>query len=65
MAREDQAAGKVRQLRGRGNEIAGAIKGDDSQQMKGKIQRGVGKVQEKLGKLGSRSANRGTKRNRV
>ena len=50
MAREDQAAGKMKQLRGKGNDVMGAIKGDTSQQMKGKMQKVVGKVQEKIGK---------------
>jgi uncharacterized protein YjbJ (UPF0337 family) len=52
MAREDVAAGKVKQMRGKANDIAGAVKGDSGQQMKGKIQKGLGKVQEKLGKAG-------------
>ncbi len=32
------------------NEVAGAIKGDTSQQVKGKVQKAAGKAQEKLGK---------------
>ena len=62
MAREDQVAGKVKQTKGRGNEILGAIKGDDSQQLKGKVQRGVGKVQSAIGKAGAK-AKAATKRN--
>lgn len=50
MAREDQLAGKVKQLKGKGNDTLGALKGDTSQQVKGKVQKAVGKVQEKLGK---------------
>ncbi len=50
MAREDVAAGKVKQIKGKANDIAGAVKGNSAQQLKGKIQKGVGKVQEKLGK---------------
>jgi uncharacterized protein YjbJ (UPF0337 family) len=50
MAREDVAAGKVKQLKGKGNDILGAAKGDTGQQIKGKVQKAVGKVQEKLGK---------------
>ena len=50
MASEDVAAGKVKQIKGKANDIAGAIKGDTGQQIKGKVQKAVGKVQEKLGK---------------
>ena len=50
MGREDVAAGRAKQLKGKGNDIIGAIKGDSSQQAKGKVQKAVGKVQEKLGK---------------
>jgi len=50
MAREDVAAGKVKQIKGKGNDTLGALKGDTSQQIKGKAQKAVGKVQEKLGK---------------
>jgi uncharacterized protein YjbJ (UPF0337 family) len=50
MGREDIAAGKVKQVKGKANDIAGAIKGDTAQQVKGKIQKGVGKVQEAMGR---------------
>jgi uncharacterized protein YjbJ (UPF0337 family) len=50
MAREDIAAGKIKQARGKANDIVGAIKGDLARQLKGKIQKGLGKAQEKLGK---------------
>jgi uncharacterized protein YjbJ (UPF0337 family) len=50
MAREDVAAGKVKQVKGKANDTLGALKGDTSQQIKGKVQKAVGKVQEKLGK---------------
>jgi len=50
MASEDVAAGKVKQAKGKANDIAGAVKGDTAQQIKGKAQQAVGKVQEKLGK---------------
>jgi len=50
MAREDVAAGKIKQMKGKANDIAGAVKGNSAQQMKGKMQKGLGKVQEKLGK---------------
>ena len=50
MGQEDVAAGKAKQLKGKVNDVVGAIKGDTGQQIKGKIQKGVGKVQEALGK---------------
>jgi uncharacterized protein YjbJ (UPF0337 family) len=50
MAREDVAAGKVKQVKGKANDVIGAVKGDTGQQIKGKIQKAVGKVQEKVGR---------------
>jgi uncharacterized protein YjbJ (UPF0337 family) len=50
MGQEDAAAGKAKQVKGKANDIIGAVKGDTSQQIKGKVQGAVGKVQEKLGK---------------
>jgi uncharacterized protein YjbJ (UPF0337 family) len=50
MGREDVAAGKGKQVKGKVNDVVGAFKGDSSQQAKGKVQKAVGKVQEKLGK---------------
>ena len=50
MAREDVAAGKAKQLRGKANDVIGAVRGKTSQQIKGKAQKAVGKVQEKLGR---------------
>ena len=52
MASEDIAAGKVKQLTGKANDIAGVAKGDTAQQLKAKVQKGVGKAQEALGKMG-------------
>ena len=54
MASEDIAAGKIKQARGKVNDVIGAAKGDTAQQIKGKIQKGVGKVQESLGRSSSR-----------
>jgi uncharacterized protein YjbJ (UPF0337 family) len=50
MGKEDVAAGKAKQVKGKLNDVIGAVKGDSSQQLKGKVQKGVGKVQSKLGK---------------
>ena len=50
MGHEDTAAGKMKQLKGKANDVMGAIKGDSSQQAKGKVQKAAGKVQAALGK---------------
>ena len=50
MGREDVAAGKAKQVRGKINDVVEAVRGNTAQQVKGKIQKGMGKVQEKLGK---------------
>ena len=54
MAREDVAAGKMKQMRGKANDVIGAMKGDPARQFKGKMQKSIGKVQEKLGRSSSR-----------
>ena len=50
MGQEDVAAGQVKQVKGKLNDIAGVVKGDTAQQIKGKVQKAVGKVQEELGR---------------
>jgi len=50
MALEDRVGGKIKQVKGKANDTMGALKGDTSQQIKGKIQKGVGKVQSAIGK---------------
>jgi uncharacterized protein YjbJ (UPF0337 family) len=54
MGREDIAAGKAKQVRGKLNDVAGAVKGDTKQQIKGKVQKMAGKVQERIGKASSK-----------
>ena len=49
MGQEDRIAGKVKQAKGKANDVAGAVKGNTAQQIKGKVQKAVGKAQEKLG----------------
>jgi uncharacterized protein YjbJ (UPF0337 family) len=49
MGREDIAAGRAKQVKGKVNDVIGAIKGDSAQQLKGKAQKAAGKVQEALG----------------
>jgi uncharacterized protein YjbJ (UPF0337 family) len=51
MGHEDIAAGRVKQVKGKLNDIAGAIKGNTAQQLKGKTQKVAGKVQEEMGKV--------------
>ena len=50
MGQGDVAARRATQIKGKANDIAGAAKGDTSQQIKGKVQKAVGKLQEKAGK---------------
>jgi uncharacterized protein YjbJ (UPF0337 family) len=51
MAREDIAAGKAKEIKGKANDVAGAVKGDTAQQIKGKVEKGAGKIQEAVGKM--------------
>ena len=48
MGKEGVVAGKVKQVKGKANDIAGAVKGDTGRQIKGKVQKAAGKVQERL-----------------
>jgi len=50
MGREDIAAGKLKQIRGKANDIAGAATGNTARQIKGKAQQVAGKVQANFGK---------------
>ena len=50
MAEEDVAAGKVKQIKGKANDVIGAARGNTRQQIKGKLQKGAGKIQEAIGK---------------
>jgi len=50
MAIEDRVGGKMKQVKGKANDTMGALKGDTSQQIKGKVQKAVGKVQDAVGK---------------
>jgi uncharacterized protein YjbJ (UPF0337 family) len=56
MSSEDIAAGKIKQAKGKANDVIGAARGNTAQQIKGKIQKGVGKVQESLGRRSRRDA---------
>jgi uncharacterized protein YjbJ (UPF0337 family) len=50
MGREDVAAGKTKQLKGKANDVVGAARGKTSQQIKGKAQKAAGKVQAAMGR---------------
>ncbi len=50
MGREDIAAGKAKQIKGKVNDVIGAIQGNTAKQVKGKMQKAVGKVQEAMGR---------------
>ena len=54
MGREDIAAGKIKQIKGQANDDIGAITGNTTQQVKGKVQKAVGKIQETIGKATSK-----------
>jgi uncharacterized protein YjbJ (UPF0337 family) len=55
MGQEDVAAGKIKQVKGKANDVIGAIKGDTAQQIKGKVQNAVGKAQEAIGKASTKN----------
>jgi uncharacterized protein YjbJ (UPF0337 family) len=50
MGRDDIAAGKAKQVKGKINDVVGAIQGDTARQVKGKMQKAAGKVQEAIGR---------------
>ena len=58
MAMEDRIGGKMKQAKGKGNDTMGALKGDTSQQIKGKVQKAVGKVQDAIGKADNKAQRR-------
>lgn len=53
MGKEDIAAGKIKQIKGKANDVAGAITGNIGRQIKGKVQQATGKIQEQIGKATS------------
>ena len=54
---KQEAKGLGKQIKGKINEVAGAIKGDTAQELKGKGQQVVGKGQQKLGAAGRKISN--------
>ena len=55
MAMADRIGGKMKQLKGKSNDTMGALKGDTSQQIKGKVQKAVGKMQDAVGKADNKA----------
>ena len=47
--------GSLKQVKGKANDVMGAIKGDTGQQVKGKVQKAVGKAQSAIGKASTRN----------
>jgi len=50
MGHEDVAAGRIKQIKGKANEFAGAVTGNTGQKIKGKLQHAVGTAQVAIGK---------------
>lgn len=48
---ENRIKGKVEQAKGKLKDIGGAVTGDTSKQVEGKVQKAAGRVQEGVGKL--------------
>ena len=57
MGREDIAAGKIKQAKGKANDIIGAATGNTARQLKGKAQKVAGEIQEAIGKATSNRRN--------
>jgi uncharacterized protein YjbJ (UPF0337 family) len=55
MGREDIAAGKSKQIKGKVNDVVGAARGNTGQQIKGKVQKAVGAAQESVGRASKKS----------
>jgi uncharacterized protein YjbJ (UPF0337 family) len=61
---DNESKGLGRQVEGKKDEVLGAVTGDTSRELKGKLQKNVGKVQERLGEkqqerdLGDRDRDR-------
>jgi uncharacterized protein YjbJ (UPF0337 family) len=47
---ENQSKGLNRQIEGKKDEVLGAVTGDTSRELKGKLEKNIGKVQEKIGR---------------
>jgi uncharacterized protein YjbJ (UPF0337 family) len=50
MGHEDVTSGRIKQIKGKANEIAGAVTGNTGRQIKGKLQHAVGTAQVAIGK---------------
>jgi uncharacterized protein YjbJ (UPF0337 family) len=50
VGQKDITAGRIKQIKGKANDLAGAVTGNTGQQAKGKIQKLAGRAQVALGK---------------
>ena len=50
MRQKDVTAGRIIQIKGKANDIAGAVTGNTGRRVKGKVQQAVGKAQVAVGK---------------
>lgn len=46
---ENERKGLGRQIEGKKDEVLGAVTGDKSRELKGKVEKNIGKVQERIG----------------
>jgi uncharacterized protein YjbJ (UPF0337 family) len=53
---KNQVKGAGKEVEGKANEVAGAVKGDLGQELKGKVEKNVGKAQEAFGRGETRTA---------
>jgi len=51
MGPSDITAGRIKQVKGKANDIAGAVTGNTRRQAKGKFQQAMGTVQVSMGKM--------------
>jgi|HubBroStandDraft_1064217.scaffolds.fasta_scaffold278045_1 uncharacterized protein YjbJ (UPF0337 family) len=51
MEPSDITAGRIKQIKGKANDIAGAVTGSARRQARGKFQQAIGTVQVSLGKM--------------
>jgi uncharacterized protein YjbJ (UPF0337 family) len=56
MSLKGEASGRMKQLKGKANDIAGSITGNTGRQMKGKAEKVIGKAQAKLNANDRKSA---------
>jgi uncharacterized protein YjbJ (UPF0337 family) len=62
---ENESKGLGRQVEGKKDEVVGAVTGDTSQELKGKLEKNIGKVQERIGEKQQERALRDRDRDRL